>query len=38
LGAVVFRDLIGLIHNLLFTGHALIPLDQRIMLAGELTA
>ena len=24
LGAVVFRDLIGLIHNLLFTGHALI--------------
>jgi len=24
LGAVVFRDLIGLIHNLLFTSHALI--------------
>lgn len=26
-GAVAFRDLIGLIHNLLFTGHALIHYD-----------
>jgi CIC family chloride channel protein len=30
LGAVVFRDLIGLIHNLLFTGHALIHYDANV--------
>jgi CIC family chloride channel protein len=33
LGAVVFRDLIGLIHNLLFTGHALIHYDANIFTA-----
>jgi chloride channel protein, CIC family len=33
LGAVVFRDLIGLIHNLLFTGHALIRYDANIFTA-----
>jgi CIC family chloride channel protein len=30
LGAVLFRDLIGLIHNLLFTGHALVHYDANI--------
>ena len=30
LGAVLFRDLIGLIHNLLFTGHALIHYDANV--------
>jgi CIC family chloride channel protein len=30
LGAVLFRDLIGFIHNLLFTGHALIHYDANI--------
>ncbi len=29
-GAVLFRDLIGLIHNLLFTGHAVIHYDANI--------
>src|ERR1700689_2626738 len=33
LGAVVFRDLIGLIHNLLFTGHVLIHYDANIFTA-----
>src|SRR5579862_4712382 len=33
LGAVVFRDLIGLIHNLLFTGHALIRYDANVFTA-----
>src|SRR5580704_4887288 len=33
LGAVVFRDLIGLIHNLLFTGHALIHYDANLFTA-----
>jgi CIC family chloride channel protein len=33
LGAVIFRDLIGLIHNLLFTGHALIRYDANIFTA-----
>src|SRR5579863_10615289 len=33
LGAVVFRDLIGLIHNLLFTGHALIHYDANVFTA-----
>lgn len=33
LGAVAFRDLIGLIHNLLFTGHALIRYDANIFTA-----
>jgi CIC family chloride channel protein len=33
LGAVVFRDLIGLIHNLLFTGHALVQYDANIFTA-----
>jgi chloride channel protein, CIC family len=27
LGAVLFRDLIGLIHNLLIAGHALVRYD-----------
>ena len=30
LGAVLFRGLIGLIHNLLFTGHALIRYDAKV--------
>jgi CIC family chloride channel protein len=33
LGAVVFRDLIGFIHNLLFTGHALVHYDANIFTA-----
>jgi CIC family chloride channel protein len=33
LGAVVFRDLIGLIHNLLFTGHAVIHYDANLFTA-----
>ena len=33
LGAVAFRDLIGLIHNLLFTGHALIHYDANVFTA-----
>jgi CIC family chloride channel protein len=32
-GAVLFRDLIGLIHNLLFTGHAVIHYDANIFTA-----
>jgi CIC family chloride channel protein len=33
LGAVVFRNLIGLIHNLLFAGHALVHYDANIFTA-----
>src|SRR6204780_4729210 len=33
LGAVIFRDLIGFIHNLLFTGHALVHYDANIFTA-----
>ena len=33
LGAVLFRDLIGLIHNVLFTGHALVHYDANIFTA-----
>jgi CIC family chloride channel protein len=33
LGAVLFRDLIGLIHNLLFTGQALVHYDANIFTA-----
>ncbi|MGA8707724.1 MAG: chloride channel protein [Steroidobacteraceae bacterium] len=33
LGAVAFRDLIGLIHNLLFMGHALIHYDANVFTA-----
>jgi CIC family chloride channel protein len=33
LGAVAFRDLIGFIHNLLFTGHALVHYDANIFTA-----
>ena len=33
LGAVIFRDLIGLIHNLLFTGHAVIRYDANVFTA-----
>jgi CIC family chloride channel protein len=33
LGAVAFRDLIGLIHNLLFTGHALVHYDANLFTA-----
>jgi chloride channel protein, CIC family len=32
-GAVLFRDLIGLIHNLLFTGHAVVHYDANIFTA-----
>jgi chloride channel protein, CIC family len=32
-GAVLFRDLIGVIHNLLFTGHAVIHYDANIFTA-----
>ncbi len=32
-GAVLFRDLIGLIHNLLFTGHAIIRYDANLFTA-----
>src|SRR5580704_7119742 len=32
-GAALFRDLIGLIHNLLFTGHAIIHYDANIFTA-----
>src|SRR5271156_1534860 len=32
-GAVLFRDLIGLIHNLLFTGHAVIHYDANMFTA-----
>jgi len=34
LGAVLFRDLIGLIHNLLFAGHALVHYDANIFTAA----
>ncbi len=33
LGAVLFRDLIGLIHNLFFTGHALLHYDANVFTA-----
>jgi CIC family chloride channel protein len=33
IGAVLFRDLIGLIHNLLFTGHASLHYDANIFTA-----
>ena len=33
LGAVLFRDLIGLIHNVLFTGHAVVHYDANIFTA-----
>jgi CIC family chloride channel protein len=33
LGAVLFRDLIGLIHNLLFAGHAVVHYDANIFTA-----
>jgi len=33
LGAVLFRDLIGFIHNLLFTGHALVHYDANTFTA-----
>src|SRR5580658_11154376 len=33
LGAVLFRDLIGLIHNLLFAGHAVIHYDANVFTA-----
>jgi CIC family chloride channel protein len=33
IGAVLFRDLIGLIHNMLFTGHALVRYDANIFTA-----
>jgi CIC family chloride channel protein len=33
LGAVLFRDLIGLIHNLLFTGQALVHYDANVFTA-----
>jgi CIC family chloride channel protein len=33
LGAVLFRDLIGLIHNLAFTGHAVVHYDANVFTA-----
>src|SRR5271168_3605322 len=33
LGAVLFRGLIGLIHNLFFTGHAVIHYDANVFTA-----
>jgi CIC family chloride channel protein len=33
LGAVLFRDLIGLIHNLLFTAHAVVRYDANVFTA-----
>jgi CIC family chloride channel protein len=33
LGAVLFRDLIGLIHNLMFTGHAVVRYDANVFTA-----
>jgi len=33
IGAVLFRDLIGLIHNLFFTGHALLHYDANVFTA-----
>ncbi len=33
IGAVLFRDLIGLIHNLLFTGHAVLHYDANVFTA-----
>jgi CIC family chloride channel protein len=33
IGAVLFRDLIGLIHNLLFSGHALFHYDANVFTA-----
>jgi chloride channel protein, CIC family len=33
IGAVLFRDLIGLIHNLLFAGHAVIHYDANVFTA-----
>ncbi|HEY0747309.1 MAG TPA: chloride channel protein [Steroidobacteraceae bacterium] len=32
-GAVLFRDLIGVVHNLLFTGHAIVHYDANIFTA-----
>ena len=32
-GAVVFRDLIGLIHNVLFAGHAVVHYDANVFTA-----
>src|ERR1700684_3154951 len=34
LGAVLFRDLIGLIHNLLFGGHAVVHYDANVFTAA----
>jgi len=34
LGAVLFRDLIGLIHNLLFAGHAPVHYDANVLTAS----
>ncbi len=33
IGAVLFRDMIGLIHNLLFTGHATVHYDANVFTA-----
>ena len=33
IGAVLFRDLIGLIHNLFFTGHAIVHYDANVFTA-----
>jgi chloride channel protein, CIC family len=33
IGAVLFRDLIGLIHNVFFTGHALVHYDANVFTA-----
>ena len=33
LGAVLFRDLIGLVHNLLFAGHAVVHYDANVFTA-----
>ena len=33
MGAVIFRDLIGLIHNLLFSGHAVVRYDANVFTA-----
>jgi CIC family chloride channel protein len=33
IGAVLFRDLIGLIHNLMFTGHAAVHYDANVFTA-----
>ena len=34
IGAVMFRDLIGVIHNLFFTGHALLHYDANVFTAA----